>query len=347
MKKILKTFLLVFMFVCLFGCEMAEHEHEASRKYASNETHHWHTCKVDGCDEKLEREKHTMEDNFCTVCGYEGKGSTAPEHEHEYKDEYKYNETAHWQVCIVEGCYEKGNLKEHKFSNPDITYEDQLMVIEKHCLTCNYQIIEEHVVESTVDSAVEWNQMFQSFKLTNFSMNVCFLKDDNQNWIVQNHCEVDNNAGYYNLDNRNVFYTEKVSEGVYTTFKLDYENNRFVKLNDTSDTYYKGVSTEAVLQISFADNYENFTYNKDNGTYECAEMLKAEYFSFEGESVGFLYCFNIVITVVDGKINTISADYTFEDDRDEINHFEYYNIGTTIVKIPDSIITNAVPEGEE
>lgn len=87
-KKILGFICAVFMVLpCLFmftAC--GKKDHKAQTNWYKNETHHWHACKDEGCEEKFDEEEHTYEDGdvllaateyeaglierVCSVCGY-------------------------------------------------------------------------------------------------------------------------------------------------------------------------------------------------------------------------------------------------------------------------------------
>lgn len=309
MKKIFKVFLLTFMLMCLFGCTTPEHDHSTSDKFLSDETYHWHPCIVENCKQKLNKEEHEMKNDICTICGY------------------------------AKSCGQGF----HAFGNSEVTYEDQLMIIKKVCQNCGKEETEKITVDLTVDNAVEWDQMFESFKLTNFSCDISLEKDEEGKWLTTNQCQFDSNGCYYNLQNEIIAYAEKVGENEWAYYELD-EGEKYIKLAETSDKYYKEKLSEAALNISFKDNFEKFTYNEENGSYECSEVVEAMYKSSEGVYQDTLYCFNVVVIVVNGQISSIISDYYFGEYQDVFCHFEYYNIGTTIVNVPNSVKQNATPE---
>ena len=108
MKKILLT-LLFFAFVLSFAGCSDEHVHSFSTEWASNKFYHWHTC-TNGCSELLNKEQHTWDEGFitknptdqengektytCTECSF--ARVEIVEHEHEFSDEYTYDEVFHW-----------------------------------------------------------------------------------------------------------------------------------------------------------------------------------------------------------------------------------------------------------
>ena len=70
---------------------------------------HYYACK--GCDEKkgFEAHKYSLScDETCDVCGYVKTGA-----EHDYSDEYEFDEDEHWYECA---CGAKDGVAEHNYS---------------------------------------------------------------------------------------------------------------------------------------------------------------------------------------------------------------------------------------
>lgn len=87
------------------------HTHEASAKWESDETGHWHACK--SCDEKLDFQAHRFGDTCgspCPDCGF------VPEGGHTFSDMWCCNEEEHWRVCTV--CGAESEREPHVF-DPD------------------------------------------------------------------------------------------------------------------------------------------------------------------------------------------------------------------------------------
>ena len=357
MKKIISLVCLLAMMACVFASCDIVHVHEFdTENWTHDADYHWHACTVnDNCEEKQDNAEHTFEEalnddgklvNKCTVCGATNeKVSIAPEHEHTYSEQYSNSDNFHWFECTVEGCYEASAKSEHVFGNPDVTYTDSKVVIKYTCVDCAYEKVDEQEVESKVDSALTWDEMFQGFKLTNFTMDV-FLKDNESEQT--NHCVVTTDSAYYCIPENAEFYTVKNADGTCTTYKRNSSSEPFTKTNDTSDYYLVGAQTETVIQISFEEHFDKFTYDEATGSYVCSEVIAGEYFSFTGVSYGTINCYNSVVTVVDGKISAISAYYYFYEEELQYDEksFSYYNIGISAVEIPQSVINGAIAEQE-
>ncbi len=347
MKKLISIICLLAMTLTMFA-SCNDHEHKfASEKWASDSDYHWHPCEAkDGCKEKGSKTEHTFAPsvdkegkpvNKCTVCGATNdKVSTAPEHECAFADKYQYSENFHWYPCTQEGCYETSGKAEHAYGNPDVTYADGKIITKHTCVDCGYEKVNEEKVDTVVDNAVSWNEMFKNFKLTNFSMKV-FLSS------TTNHCIVTENSAYYHIEGSTEFYTVRNADNTCTTY-YKYDGG-FKKLDNTSDEYLVGAQTETVIQVSFEENFEKFTYDLETASYVCAEEIECTYYDFDGNVEGTLICYDSVVKITDGKISYIESKY-YEKDHDRNGYsFIYYNIGISSVTIPQEVINSAVSNG--
>ena len=351
MKKFLAILCLFALMATMFvSCYEDLHEHMFSKdSYASDSDYHWHPCiGVRGCSEKDEKAEHEFEIsvneegkaiNVCTVCGASNeKVNTALEHEHTFAKEYQSSENFHWFACTYEGCYEMNSKSEHVFGNPEVTYTDKKIVVKSICVDCKYEKIEEQAVKTEVDDAVSWDNAFKNFKLTNFTMNVNYTSGANQQY---NHCTVTDTAAYYCIPGSVEFYTVKNADGTCSTYKRGGNDKVFEKLEDTSDSYLVGAQTETVIQISFEENFEKFTYDAVTASYVYDGEIKCVYYDFDGSVKGDIICYNNVVKITDGKISYIQADYTIPASpmpEGGKASFVYYNIGISQVEIPQDVI---------
>lgn len=352
-KTVLALCLLSTLLVVFTSCNSHEHTFFTD-EWAKDADHHWRACTVgEGCSEKGEISEHTFEVvvnlegkvvNQCTVCGAtNNKVSTAPEHDHKYAEEPSNNENFHWYMCTIADCYEISEKSEHIYGNPDVTYESNKITIKSICVDCNYESITEQIVNTEVNDAIAWDNMFKSFKLTNFTMDVVFPSQSK----VSNHCIVTDKEAYYRLGSRNEFYTVTNNDETCTTYIRTSPSDPFMKSSDTSNKYLIGAQTETVVQISFENNFDKFTYDEATGTYICEDVIEATYYDFNGKISGTLFCCNSVVSITDGRISYISVYYYTEDEsykEDSLYFFKYYNIGISVVEIPKNVIDNAVIE---
>ena len=114
-------------------------EHSYSDTWSSDETNHWKTCTVSGCDEKTEIAEHTYDAGTvqghdtvctCTVCG---KTKTTT-NGHTFSKVWKSDETNHWKECTIDGCTEKTSIEAHNFDKG--VNQGHNTVYE--CMTCHY-----------------------------------------------------------------------------------------------------------------------------------------------------------------------------------------------------------------
>ena len=381
MKKII-SLLLIFVFaaISLISCT-SNHEHVYSEEWSSDSDYHWHACTAEeDCSEKGEKAAHdydiTVDEegkliNKCLVCGYSNeKVNTAPEHEHTFSDKYSKSENFHWHECTVDGCFEADKSDEHQYGNPEIEYTGDSIIMKYTCVDCEYVKTETKKVESEVSDAVAWDNIFENFNLTNFSMYVYFGPKDNP--YHTNHCIVTEDSVYYCIPGElgREFYVTKTANGGYEGYVLT--ENGFAKMPaETCETYFLNATRETVIRVTFAENFDKFTYDAATGTYHAEEAIPAVFYNFHGEEQGTLMCYNSEVKVADGKIISISCDYEIidygfdnaepnptpdnggegdesvkpiNDDSDTPTYsqsFIYYNIGMSEVKIPQSVIDQA------
>lgn len=249
---------------------------------------------------------------------------------------------------------------EHNFGNPEVTYENNAIKLVYECVNCGAKKTETQTVDTTLDNEVNWNESFEGFKLDNFTMKVYIGGKDNAEYV--NHAIVTSDMIYYHLSDSVELYAKKNSDTDYIMYASEYvyngENSNPQYTKKPFETYvgefakesFDGAKIETVLQISFANYYDKFTYDSTKGAYYCDELIAAKYFSYDGRELGTLYCYNSEVKVVDGKISSISCNYLFPEDNGDIvipetpeYSLEYYNIGISQVSIPEEVIKNSKP----
>lgn len=347
MKKLFSILcLLSLLIVALVSCDTPgdSHEHDFDDKWTSDEDYHWYACTVEGCKEKEKRAEHelvkeTNDDGdpiwLCEVCGFEKeRKNSAPEHEHEFDDEYSTSSNFHWYACNVEGCSEQNSKSEHQFGSPEITYADSTLTYTYTCVDCGYEKTETESVEAEVDDSVEWDGVFEEFKPTNFTLTIN-LDDDYVNYIV-----VDENGLYISGGGRNEMYIIN-DNGTWSAYVKNYDAPFMKQEASPAEIaeYYTTLVREAVLQVSFADNFDKFVFNEQTGAYLAEETIEAIAYDDEGEPMATLYCSNSQVKIANGKIISLSADYYISEGDDY--SFIYENIGSSSVKVPQWVIDEA------
>ncbi len=356
MKRI-SFFLAIAMLLSLTFCFAAcdDHTHEYATEWSKDEDFHWYACKSEGCTSQSEKAEHEWGKSFdgegneidvCGICLYQAaQVDTSAPHDHDYADTLENNMNFHWNPCKVEGCLERGNRAEHDFGMPDIQMETDKITRTYICQTCAYTKTEITQISSVVDGAVSWSQAFENLTMLNFEMDV-YLPEGMGN--MHNHCILTEDGVYYCIPGTREFYSVKNADGSFTTYarELYYEDldAPFYKLAVTTDIFYEMAKLETTLRLSFADYYENFTYDAETGAYVYAGEIEATAYGPDGEPYpSGMMCYNNEVKVADGKITHISADYYFGDvDEDMRAKFVYSNIGLSEVIVPKEIIENAV-----
>ena len=330
----------------LASCE--DHEHEFESEWSKDSDYHWHACINSNCEVTKDKEEHDFEVEYdengapynkCSVCGKQNTNvNTAPAHDHIFADEFSSSENFHWKECITAGCFEAIEKNEHQYANPEVEYAASSITMIYVCEVCNYRRIETKTVDTQLDNATHWNEMFENFELTNFSMYVYINGVDDED---TRHCMVDSDTVYYCIPGGRTFYSQKNPDGTYNTYVKDWENNKYELSDDHTETAFVAGAREPVIRVSFADNFDKFTYDEETASYKCSEAIEAECTNFSGTEWQKMYCYNSVIKVNDGKILYIECDYNFDLDGVGKSSFIYYNIGITDFSVPPQVVEEA------
>lgn len=337
MKKRIILVLLVLFMLFIVGCETAE-SHNFSNQYSYDNDYHWYDCEDDDCVETKDKEPHTFDGLECEKCDYKKE---PPKHEHTFKEDYQYDETAHYRLCEYEGCTEKTDFENHKFGEPNVSYDEKYITNTYICEVCKYTKEEKIEINNKVDDSVQWDDAFKNFELTNFEMKVLYEEEGKE---MENHCIVTDKVVFYHIEGYEKFYSEKTNDG-YIVYEYDYETNKFNKYNDPEGFYFIGASTETVLRISFATYFDKFVYDEETKSYICEEELVSDALDWDGTVYGQVLSLHTTVKVENGKIVEISSRYTFiypDGERDDVEQsFKYYNIGKATLEIPQDVIDAA------
>ena len=127
------------------------HKHSHNNKWEKDDAQHWRLC---SCGEKFDIADHSFDnwtitkeptttetgsrERTCSICKYT-QTETLPVHTHDVHDEeWKYDETEHWQEC---SCGEKLNVANHTYGDWKVTKEateTEEGSRERGCAVCEY-----------------------------------------------------------------------------------------------------------------------------------------------------------------------------------------------------------------
>ena len=131
------------------------HKHSHNNKWEKDDAQHWRLC---SCGEKFDIADHSFDnwtitkeptttetgsrERTCSICKYT-QTETLPVHTHDVHDEeWKYDETEHWQEC---SCGEKLNVANHTYGDWKVTKEateTEAGSRERDCTVCEYVQVE-------------------------------------------------------------------------------------------------------------------------------------------------------------------------------------------------------------
>ena len=281
-------------------------------------------------------------ERFCGRCGYvSDEEIVAPEHEHTFSDKLDANDRYHWYVCTAKDCYETHGRAEHSFGNPETEYADGVMTVIYTCLDCEYVRRDVREVDTTVEDAAEWDNIFENFTLTDFSMYVYTRTEP----VLDRGTErfvVTENAVYYCLPDIHEFYSFKNGDGSYSGYGMAQFDQRFVRLSaEEAEKNFAGAIVETAIDVSFEDDFDKFTYDAASAAYISDKLMAGMYYDFDGNPNSMIYLHSSKVRIVDGKVSYISCEFSYGDPNGLRRTFTYFNIGMSKVDIPQSVIDQA------
>lgn len=213
-----------------------------------------------------------------TACGNDNK------HTCDFEITWTKDETYHWHKCSDENCKKIADKEEHAWdagviTTPATSSEKGIKTFT--CTICEQTKTEEvdYVLTNTLTEA-EWNNAVSFAGITNYSATTLSSANANFSSLVK----TDGNKVYYKQvqypvisDNGASFYTEDIYVKNGTTYS--YYSKHEINGSWVDQTPYNSNSViEAMFyqsqpSMTFAMfEYNQFTYNPENGKYECASM---------------------------------------------------------------------------
>lgn len=195
---------------------------------------------------------------------------------------------------------------------------------------------------SEITDAAAWDAAFESMEWKNYSMDKIQRGSNGEISSEMKTVFTENAAGY--VDGSDELYTFKNADGTYTTYRHAIAKNMTLILNNKGKFYYQRMLDWSAVEASFAGLFDKFTYDKDSGSYTSEEKLEVPYLYPDG-SEGVWYCCKAVLQFADGKIVGMEFDFrNMDDERAPVHTYRLYNVGTSKVEIPQSILDAARPE---
>jgi len=136
---------------------------QASTSWEKDLDNHWHTCTIDGCEEKVDKATHDWDIGVdvghnklytCTTCGKEKEVRNPCTYN---TADFVTNETHHWYVCSIDGCEEILQKAAHEFDGGQNSRHN----IDYTCEICKYTKSErrdcEFATTWTKDAEYHWH----------------------------------------------------------------------------------------------------------------------------------------------------------------------------------------------
>jgi len=234
----------------------------------------------------------------------------------------------------------------HRYGNPEVTYQDGKVTIKYVCVDCDYYELEERAVSTQVADAQAWDEAFQNFSLTKYSVE--FRVDHGETLELQ-RCIVTEDRGYYAslvINGQNAtqygdeYYTLQKDDGTYITYIRSGEDGEVSLAPETDGSYMEDMRKESEVHLSLSGMFDKFTYDAEGGTYISSEPIEVELRDANGASLGTKTLRNVFVNIADGQICAIKAGYYEVDEYLETMAIglSFYNIGYSVVKVPQHFI---------
>lgn len=231
----------------------------------------------------------------------------------------------------------------HRYGNPEIIYRDNGLVIKYICVDCDQEFLEERAASTLVVDAQAWDAAFKNLELTQYS--VLLRTTNGENTRVQ-RCIVEGNRGYYGEHTPDGLafieecYTLQKKDGSYITYIRSGEEETTSIAPETDERHLENMKRESMVYVSLEGKFDQFIYNAENGSYMSGEPVEARLYDADGAFLGEKVLRDVAINIVDGKICRMEGNYLQVNEylEEERIDFCFYNIGFSVVKVPQSMI---------
>lgn len=249
-------------------------------------------------------------------------------------------------AVILAGCSGPNNIElpmGHRYGNPEVTYADGEATVKYICVDCDFTETEIRTVSTQVADAAAWSEAFSKLNKSNYSL---FMeKTEDEKVTETQHCAVTEDRGYFAYTEQGVYeydfvyYTLKKNDESFLTYEINYEEDTCLA-HETDDSYWLQMKKVSSLFLDLGDKFDLFTYDAQSGSYVSTAPMEVEVFGYEGESLFAMPFQRISVNIADGNVCAIHAKYTVINDLLEEMQvdFYFYNMGFTVVKVPQAII---------
>lgn len=242
----------------------------------------------------------------------------------------------------------------HRYGDPEIAFADGQVTITYICADCDYTETETRTASTQIADGAAWDTAFQNLSLTKYSFEFrTYLKDN----VELQNCIVTEDRGYYTSSVINAqdvnqygdeYYTLQKDDGTYITYIRSGEDGAVSLAPETDDSYWNDIKNASEVYLPLAGKFDQFTYDAESGSYICTTPMEVTLINGKGESLGVKTLRYVCVNIADGQILSIKADYSEVNEYlESINMgFTFYNIGYSVVKVPQSFIEAVAGSGD-
>ena len=240
------------------------------------------------------------------------------------------------------------SLLGHRFGNPEITFADGTVYITHMCVDCDYQEVEVREISTQVADESIWNAAFQNLSMAICSAKICATYEDevqmlqgivteDRAYLRESIVEAGADPAFWE------YYALQKDEETYIEYRLDGETGEVSVTPDSSDFLLGSIKRDVQIYVSFEGLFDQFTYDAESGAYVSTNLLDIQLLDATGVSLGVKKVQTASVNIADGQIICFSLSYEETNEYLETICFDlhFYNIGYSVVKVPQSVIEKA------
>ena len=125
---------------------------------------------------------------------------------------------------------------------------------------CGYEKIQETEYDAVVDTSEEWDIIFQTLKLTNYSLIVS--EKTNQETTYAKCLVTEDNAMIQYAGENYPEYAIKNLDGTYNVYYYSSFSDKYYVEENTTDESYQEIVEESTLKFELVNYFDKFTYDK-------------------------------------------------------------------------------------
>lgn len=178
----------------------------------------------------------------------------------------------------------------------------------------------------TVIDKNEWESLLGTFNYSNYT-------SEAKTMGITNVCNVNATSAYYRTPSEE-YYTQKNSNGTYTSYVKEKDSTSFTKIENDSAERYNNAKTSGAIKVDYTTSFELFKYDESIKAYKCEEMLMATLVA-DGTTIQ-IETYNTVIVIKNNELISVTFDYKIPSLDNISGTVSYSELGSTRITMPNA-----------